>query len=198
MWKYVINTNNLYQVNENGDIKSLPRTVKSRGGFRTTKEKILKHNISKNGYHLVGLHVDGIKLKLYVHRLVAIAFIENDDPTHKTQVDHIDGNLNNNSASNLRWCTHEQNNNFELHRKRISKSKKGKCPKSVLNLKKAIHQIDMVTGEIVGEFQSAKKASIITSISHSGISAAATHKKCTKNGYTWHSQSAGGYYWRYI
>lgn len=42
-----------------------------------------------------------------IHRLVAIHFIPNSD--NKPWVDHIDGNIRNNSASNLRWSTIGEN-----------------------------------------------------------------------------------------
>lgn len=49
------------------------------------------------------------KIVRLVHRLVAMAFVENPDPEHCIEVNHIDGNKENNAASNLEWCTHKQN-----------------------------------------------------------------------------------------
>jgi hypothetical protein len=40
-----------------------------------------------------------------VHRLVAFTFLENDDPKHKTVVNHLDKNKLNNNADNLEWTT---------------------------------------------------------------------------------------------
>ncbi len=46
-----------------------------------------------------------------VHRLVALAWIKNDDPVHKVVVNHIDGHGNplNNAAANLEWTTYKEN-----------------------------------------------------------------------------------------
>lgn len=54
-----------------------------------------------NGYESVSLYRDGKGYGKLVHRLVAEAFIPNNDPTKDT-VDHIDGNKLNNNVSNLR------------------------------------------------------------------------------------------------
>jgi len=55
----------------------------------------------------------------YLHRLLAQAFIPN--PENKPQVDHIDGNPQNNCLSNLRWATHAENmRNRKKHRNNTS------------------------------------------------------------------------------
>lgn len=44
----------------------------------------------------------------YVHRLVAKCFVPN--PNGYSEVNHLDGNKENNNANNLEWCTRSQNN----------------------------------------------------------------------------------------
>lgn len=194
MWKYIDDTDGLYQINEDGEIKSLPRKIRSKGGFRMTKEKILKHNISKNGYHMIGLHTNDKVIKAYVHRLVAQYFVPN--PDNKPCVDHIDGNIDNNASSNLRWCTIKENNNFPHHRRKLSSSKKGKRPN--YDNSKPIEQYNLETNEVIKRYHNAVEAFKETNILPSAISAAATNKLCHKNGNYWRVKSAGGFGWRFI
>ena len=64
----------------------------------------------KNKYHSYNLTLpDGTKKRMYAHRLVATAYIPNDDPINKNQVNHKDGNVLNNNVDNLEWVTQSEN-----------------------------------------------------------------------------------------
>ena len=80
--------------------------VSSWGRVRSANG-ILKPYRNKKGYLKVGLSKDGKCHKKRVNRLVAMAFIDN--PNDLPFVDHIDGNKENNSITNLRWVTDEDN-----------------------------------------------------------------------------------------
>ena len=71
--------------------------------------KILKcrYRGKKKNYLAVALYKDGKQTNYSVHRLVANEFIPN--PENKEQVDHIDGNKENNTFTNLRWATNSEN-----------------------------------------------------------------------------------------
>lgn len=72
--------------------------------------KWLKGQVNcRHGYFSYNLTLpDGSKKRCVAHRLVAKAFIPNDDP-QKDEVNHIDGNKLNNSVDNLEWVTHTEN-----------------------------------------------------------------------------------------
>ncbi|AIF72098.1 HNH endonuclease [Bacillus phage Riley] len=69
--------------------------------------KLMSHNINKQGYHHLGLRYKGKRKYYRVHRLVALAFIEN--PENKPEVNHKDGDKDNNTLSNLEWATTAEN-----------------------------------------------------------------------------------------
>ena len=109
IWKSVKGFECYYSVSNTGRVKSLKRVVShdEGKGQRVIKERIITNWMS-NGYHNVSFSVDGKVSKHKVHRLVAMAFIDN--PENKYTVNHIDGNKTNNKVNNLEWATLSENN----------------------------------------------------------------------------------------
>lgn len=98
VWK-IIKGYEDYEVSNLGNVKSL----------KLGKEKILKQSqtgkdYKKNKGYFAVRTVYGL---LKVHRLVALAFLENNN--NLPQVNHIDKNKHNNNLENLEWCTNIQN-----------------------------------------------------------------------------------------
>lgn len=71
--------------------------------FKPGKMKKLKQR--KDGYVTVRLYKNNKMKDIRVHRLVAYAFIHNDDWKNKNHVNHIDCVRNNNRVDNLEWCS---------------------------------------------------------------------------------------------
>jgi len=102
-----------YRVSNEGFIETRWRTGNFYNGFATPKEtwKRMKHNERPDGYLGVDLR-DGIggSRRTYVHILVAEAFLGS-KPFPGAVVRHLDGIVGNNTAKNLAWGTHLENEN---------------------------------------------------------------------------------------
>lgn len=107
VWKDIPNYDGIYKVSNHGRVKSLRRYTMHRGFLRLIKPRILKHGHDSYGYPMVCLTKDGVPKTVLVHKLVAKAFILNQE--NKPQVNHIDGNKANNYTSNLEWVTNQEN-----------------------------------------------------------------------------------------
>lgn len=75
--------------------------------YSLRKRKYLKPLKTEKGYLAVELWDNYTRKVAKVHRLVAEAFIEN--PNKRTEVNHKDGNKENNDYTNLEWCTRSEN-----------------------------------------------------------------------------------------
>ena len=134
-WRDIRGYEGKYQVSNLGRIKSLKD---SHGNYR---EKILKFKLEVSGYLQVHLYLENKVKAFKIHRLVAEAFIPN--PNNLPEVNHKDENKENNRVDNLEWCDRKYNINYgtrtqkasekmkgrkftENHKKKISKSQKGK------------------------------------------------------------------------
>jgi hypothetical protein len=86
-----------YAINQKGELLSL----------KNNKQKLLVPQMGNAGYLYITLCKNNIRHNRFIHRLIAITFIEN--PLNKEQVNHIDGNKLNNHISNLEWITPSEN-----------------------------------------------------------------------------------------
>lgn len=97
-----------YYVSSKGRIKTVDH-IDCLG--RKKKGHVVKQSFDKYGYKRLTFHLAVSGKEVFcnklIHRLVAIAFIDN--PENLCQVNHIDGDKTNNDVKNLEWCTAKQN-----------------------------------------------------------------------------------------
>lgn len=176
IWKDVAGYEGLYQVSNLGNVRSLSHVVRCKNsGFRVQPGKNLKCCFDGNYMH-VTLFNHGVRDIQLVHRLVALAFINN--PNNLPQVNHKDGNKLNNNKNNLEWCTPSANNK---HAFRMG-----------LNTPQITHYRGVLAfrandGSFVGEYKSQHEAAKTLGLSVCGI-CSVLHNRC---------KTIHGYYFKY-
>lgn len=106
-WKNIDEFGDKYQISDNGDIKM------------SLTNKLIKNHLDANGYCVAYLCRNEKKyFRRYVHELVALYFIGNDNHKNK-MVHHKDGNKLNNNLSNLQYL--DFSDDFMYNSKRIIK-----------------------------------------------------------------------------
>ena len=156
VWKDVVGYEGLYKVSNLGRVKSLERTKQmkySRTGcsyIQKVHTCIKKQRIEPLGYLKITINKENIKKRVFVHVLVAKAFVPN---TYSLpQVNHKDEDKTNNCVDNLEWCTALYNSNYGTRAERISKKQTNNRPDA-----KPILQCDK-DGNIIREWLSISQA----------------------------------------
>ncbi len=164
-WKDVPGYEGLYKISSLGRVFSVRRRNVNGRGY--TGGYCLKPRTYRNGYKFTGLSKNGEVKNVTIHRLVAESFVDN--PEGKLEVNHIDGDKENNAASNLEWCTRSENNAHAV-RTGLRDIEKMQSVAWRRNEKPVVFYFD---GNEVARFPSVKDASIVTGLSRTGIASAA-------------------------
>lgn len=171
-WKDVAGFDGLYQVSDQGNVRSRHR-LGSDGG-------ILKPKDNGRGYFQVSFSREGKRKLFLVHRLVAEAFIPN--PLNLPVVNHKDENPANNAVDNLEWCTVKYNLNYGTCITRRTAKLKGRYINGPLA--KAVLQYDK-SGNFVKEWPSTHEVERQTGFARSNISACCLGRLKSAYGYIW-------------
>lgn len=164
-----------YSITDKGEVYSY------KYGLR--KKKVL--TIKKDGYVRTCLKTNNERYNVYIHRLVAEAFIPN--PEKKFQVNHKNFDRADNKVENLEWVTASENLQYTVDNGRYISPMKGKFGKENPKSKPVV-QIDKTTNKIIASFESRCLASKATGVSSTLISGVCLKKHKTAGGYRWKSK----------
>lgn len=177
IWKDIEGYEGLYQVSNLGRVKSLERVVNSsKGRTRKVSERILKYGLKGNGYLIVSLSRGCVTRCIYVHRLVAQAFLHR--KMDATEVNHKNGNKKHNEVSNLEWVTRRENMEHSFS--------KGLHPRP----RKVVH-MSSIDGCLIRTFPSTVEAARYLGKYQGGICNACNGRQKTAYGYKWKYASEG-------
>lgn len=147
IWKIIEGTNNHYEVSNLGNVRY--------------DGKIVSTEVEPSGYVKVRIALTIGTRWFSLHRVVAAYFCDN--PENKDQVNHIDGNKQNNNASNLEWVTNQENQRHRIDI--LKKDCKGEnnpmygiSGENSPVFKGYIYQIDPETNEVIAKYAGSGEA----------------------------------------
>lgn len=192
IWKDIVGYEGLYQVSNLGNVRSLDR-ISPIG--RKVRGRVRRQTLNnRNGYCYVSLCKNGSAKNYSVHRLVAMAFVEN--PDGKNTVNHINEIKTDNRSVNLEWMSLPENLRYGTHDERARKNKRDISGAKHPNFSRYGANAMTHKGKVIGVkkddptnvivFDTAATASRALHISSGQLCEAINGK----------AKSCGGYYWR--
>lgn len=177
-WKYVEKENSKPTHESWKILKDYPKYKISNTGevFSTWRNRNLAMtNLGRyKRVHLI--NKDKKRETLFVHRLVALAYIPN--PNKHPLINHKDGDPSNNNVANLEWCDYKYNCKHAMETGLCHKrGKRVACMNS--------------TGIILCQFDSMKDAAAYIEHKSTTRISKACNKRCN-------IVTAGGYHWKFV
>ena len=178
-WKFIEGTSEHYEISDLGRIRK--------------DGNLIDLKIEDTGYVSAKIKLIFGTRQFWVHRIVAAYFCAN--PENKEQVNHIDGNKQNNKASNLEWCTCKENQRHRINI--LGKNCKGENnPMYGVSGKKSpvfkgyVLQIDPKSGKIINRFEGSSDAhKKFPEFKVTGINKAILGYNKTYKGYIWERET---------
>lgn len=179
MWKPIREYEGFYEISNTGEIKR----VSTKRRYKC-KERILKKRLNRDGYVITALTKNRKTEYFRVHRLVYETFVG--EIEEGKEINHIDGNRENNNINNLEVVSHKDNIRHSI---------------SVLNHKIGGHNVHkqkvkcVETGVVYESVRSACKC--VKGTSAATISNIINKRwRQDKNGKKYEAKTSGGYHWK--
>ncbi|AHL19660.1 NUMOD4 motif family protein [Enterococcus phage VD13] len=170
-WLPIKGYEGLYEVSNRGKIKSLARKVSyHNGNSRNVPERLLTPVKNKKGYLNVFLYKSGKATQYRVHRIVAEAFLVNNE--NKPQINHINEIRDDNRISNLEWATSKENNNHGSRNSKISKARS-----------KVVEGKSIITGEVL-RYEKVRDV-VFDGFNYGAVASCCRGELTSHKGFTW-------------